>query len=222
MRLEEFEDIRERLEDEKKAVEKANGRHPYNPEKPWDYVWHTAVADSERFWKDEFETPASMVKLRLRKLADEVDGDAEVKPTTASSSNHPHEDSGAIARSSGPRPWQQVPTPPPPVRALAAIAPLPSRETAKRAQEDGGLRSRNGKGHPLCDGFQDGSCVDCLPGGVVCAGDRRSRHQCARCLSTDHGASDPTCPLRPKAAKAAASDRGRGRGRRRGRGRGRQ
>ena len=162
-----------------------------------------------------------MVKLRLRKLDDEVDGDAEVKNTPARA----HDDTGAIARSSGPRPWQQVPPPPPPHRALVTVTPQKVKDPPKRAHEDGDIRTRNGKGHPLCHGFQDGSCTDCLTGGVVCAVDRRSRHQCARCLSTDHGADDPSCPLHPKPLKGTTAQgddkgRGRGRGRRRGRGRG--
>ena len=200
-----MDDIRERLEDEKKTVEAAGGKHPFDPNRPWDLVWHIAAEESEKFWKDEFETPAQMVKMRLRKLRDEVDGDAEVEEKMADHEDTPA--SASIARTSGPKPWQMVPPPPPPVRE-------PAR--AKRTAEEPEIHEVNMKGHPLCDGFQDGSCADSLPGGCVCAVDKKSRHQCALCLSLKHGAAE--CP---KNKNKRRKGKGRGKGGRGGRGGGR-
>ena len=56
---------------------------------------------------------------------------------------------------------------------------------------DDGLLTHNRKGVELCRGFQKGTCKEKDKHGF-CIKTGRTRHQCAKCLSEDHGAD--VCP----------------------------
>ena len=169
MRLEELPTIRRELVKEAEAVRKGGGTHPYDDSRPWHHVWQRATSErSDKFWTDEFEDPARMVRLELVRMGEVVDGDAPIGNPAGSSSS--------LAA-------------PPTVQApVTHTPPVP-----KRGMDDSGdgawswpLRV-NKKRKSLCPGFQDGCCRGHV-GSVICPKDSASRHQCAICLSHEHGA----------------------------------
>ncbi len=80
----------------------------------------------------------------------------------------------------------------------------------------------NRSGRALCAAFQSGGCKDTIHGSLICAADQRSSHQCAVCLSPQHGASHPTpCTRQAHAPKAKTFKPGGRGGGGRGKGKGR-
>ena len=80
MRLEEMPAMLIELTEEADAVKKAGGKHEFDPESPWKTVWKRAVSrEAAEFWEDEFKTPAMNVRLHLKSLGEEVDGDAPIE-----------------------------------------------------------------------------------------------------------------------------------------------
>ena len=65
MRLEGMERLRRRGEAEHSAAVEAGGKHPFDPERPWNWVWQQAVLDVI-FWKKEIEEPALLILSRTQ------------------------------------------------------------------------------------------------------------------------------------------------------------
>ena len=68
--------------------------------------------------------------------------------------------------------------------------PLPNRPKRPRHQHhvgDDGFLTTKRSGYPLCPGWQDGTCTDDRSKGW-CKDVPNVAHQCARCLSQEHGA----------------------------------
>ena len=159
--------------------------------------------ECRNFWQDEFVTPAQHVRLRLKTLGEVVDGDAPVEtPKEAAAPRF--------------EPVREVTSPkrsPPPRRQAPALRPKRGAEAV-----DGEYKyDRNNRRKRLCRGFQRGRCGHSQRGSVTCPDDPELRHQCANCLSWDHGAED--CPVRPDREDRRDdrdADRGRDRGDRRG------
>ena len=83
-----------------------------------------------------------------------------------------------------------------------------------------GLLTHNRRGVELCRKFQEGQCGQAVNG--YCPANHNFRHQCAKCLSPDHGAAACTQPVRaqPRDNVGGATYRSKGKGKK-GRGRGR-
>ena len=89
----------------KAAAAKLKGpSHEFDPKRPLQYLFKMALS-SEAFWKKQFEHPAMLIRTHIRKLAQDVDGDAKVKNPTASSSTAI---TAEIDRSTGKRPHNLV------------------------------------------------------------------------------------------------------------------
>ena len=70
--------------------------------------------------------------------------------------------------------------------------------------------SHNRQGRPLCGGFQTGQCTE-KDRWSNCLNDGQSKHQCAKCLSEDHGSN--VCPQSgPKAPRVFKGKGAGGRG----------
>ena len=73
---------------------------------------------------------------------------------------------------------------------------------------DTGLLKANRRGDPLRVGWQDQSCVVSGKFPISCAQNSAHRHQCAKCLSTDHGAN--TCTKSVQAPTNGIKNKGKG------------
>lgn len=158
----------------------------YDPSKPWDRVWREALADMS-FWQREVHQPA-MIRILHR------------------GRGGPADDQPAAGRIGGGAP---PPAPKPKATPKPKSAPRVHHVGAK------GWLTTNRRNHPLCAGFQDGSCTAVTGSDGVCAVDRRCRHQCAKCLQLDHGAGSCTREVREPAwhkKLAKGGDKGSGKG----------
>ena len=138
---------------------------------------------SETFWKKQFEHPAMLIRTHIRKLAQDVDGDAKVKNPTASSSTAI---TAEIDRSTGKRPHNLV----------EATSSHPAPVKAPLLAITNGPETVNGKGFGFCDCFNTGRCNAITKGDARCPKDTTKRHQCWLCRGLDHGAHN--CPLAGK------------------------
>ena len=207
MRQEEMPAMRRDILDEVDAVKKANGVHPYDPQRPWALVWTRATEQiAEKFWSDEFEKPATSVRLELRRLGEVVDGDAPVQSV------------GESVSSGGPK---AVVIGPPSV-------PAPPQGGLKRtAEESNGAWPwpfwTNKRHKQLCRGYQTGQCHSAGRHNLVCPVNSAERHQCAKCLG-EHPANSNLCnspgyqhddgpqPKGGRGGKGGGKGRGRGKG----------
>ena len=188
-RLEELPDIRRRLASEAEAVKKGGGTHPYDPERPWHLAWQMATGEKcEKFWKDEFEKPATAVRLELARLGEFVDGDAPIDSVT----------SGAAAGST------YVPA-----ATTTATPPVPKRPAATNDGDWSWPHRTNKRRRSLCKGWQTGCCPSGPNGSVICPVDDAARHQCAICLG-DHPGGASQCNGSGSSSQGAGRGRGAG------------
>ena len=104
----------------------------------WKAVWTKATSkEADTFWEDEFKTPAMLVRLKLKRLGEVVDGYAPI--AAASHSDDLYEP--VMERSS-----------PPPVSAGVRT----SKRGATAAQ--GYAYEVNKERRGLCKAFQKGKC----------------------------------------------------------------
>eukprot|EP00971_Amphidinium_carterae_P330897 6464168-Amphidinium_carterae.2 len=152
----------------------------YDPMRPWNYIW-TEVAKDAQWWHRKLEVPCLLFLTRTNSLESMVTGEAPVKSSTPKGLSR----SGALPK--------QIKKP---------------REQYERQHVVGkdGHYTSNRRGVELCRGWQDGGCTYTVNGNK-CGRNTSRAHQCARCLSTDHGASSckhsssPSAPSQPPAVK---------------------
>ena len=84
------------------------------------------------------------------------------------------------------------------------------QQQAHNVSSDGLAYTTNRSGARLCEAFQKGEC----PGrNGWCAADSAYSHQCARCLSQEHGAHSPQeCTKAPKASSSYLKGQGKSKG----------
>jgi len=178
--------------------------HDFDPNRPWIYCFEQLVADN-MFWQDQFLNPAIMIKAKITEQSRFIDDDAHIEGSSG-------------ARSSG---LQRGDAAPPPLQRERAT---PKRRPDKQKQNNvsNGLYTTNRAGTKLCTKFNEGTCTDLVAVGQawLCPLDKRSVHQCAKCLSPHHGASSSSCqgstadsqraPRFPRGGKGRGS-KGRGR-----------
>ena len=169
MRQEGMERIRRRGEIERQEAIDANGKHEYNPNRPWDWVWSQAVLDN-RFWKEELEEQALLVLTRTSSLSSMIDGDVRI------------DNPGA--------PHAPPPRAPDLKRSAADLSLTPPKSKVQKGHHvSNGKYTHNRSGAELCAGFQDGSCTE-RGQGTRCRKDPGKAHHCNNCLSPDHGGSN--------------------------------
>ena len=155
----------------------AAARAGFDPAVPWRFVWNEAVADAG-FWLQEVQEKCLLVLTKVSSPESQLDGDVR---GAAGSSSMPAmlAGGGAAARDRSPR------------RPAAQSAKGRDRQREVRVHNigDDGYMKTNRTGKEICTRFQNGECDKAS--GNVCPRDRSRVHQCARCLSSDHGAHSP-------------------------------
>ena len=183
-------------------AQQAGNSYPYDPNRPWERVYWVGVEESVSWWHQHLEEPCQCVCARVRVAGSFVDGDAMVGSAVAhipTMGAMPHSlaalTNEAHARTSADKESRTRPPPRPPP-SYEKPPKRPAKERVHNVGPDGALTT-NRSGHPLCRGFQDGSCTHGSNG--ICGRDGRMRHQCANCLSIDHGQNHPSPCTRPRA-----------------------
>ena len=157
-------DVRARLEQLERLSRKGAAEaslipnHAFCSTKPWEWCFQQSVDESAGFWR----RLSCLVKSGATTLASVVEGDAPVKGDNLSAF-------GRILRG----------------------GPLPKARPKRQRHQDNaggdGLLATNRTGYSLCPGWQDGTCTDSRTKGW-CRGVPGMAHQCAKCLSQEHGA----------------------------------
>jgi len=142
----------------KELATAAGGTHPFNEDKPWDWVFRQAATDPQ-FWRKELEEPALLILARVAKPADAVDGDAAVD----------HKPPAKRARE------------------LEHMPPNRPKDGYRQHRTRDGMMTHNRRGLELCQDFQRGACGETTRD-CVCPRNPSLRHQCAKCLLPGHGA----------------------------------
>ena len=186
-RLEQIDRVRRRGIAEHATAIAAGAAHAYDPGRPWEWCLRQLV-DDHGFWRRELEEPAMLVLAKSAKLNSMVDGDAMVSNLASATASSSH-----------------LPAPPAPPGRRADPKAKARGPKHHSVGEDGSLAT-NRSGTRLCNDFQAGQCSESLVRGR-CPRDARLAHQCAKCLSPAHGASQ----CRDEAARPPAR-KGKGKG----------
>ena len=192
-----------RLHETNADMAKAAG---FDSAKPWRYVWRQAVDDAP-FWLKELQEKCLLVLTKSASSDNVLDGDVLVANKTpsmpaqlaglAEEPKRKHESEGKGKR-----------------RAEAEPYSARERQRTHNANPDG-MMSTNRSGKTLCMKFQREECK----GVGVCPANASFVHQCARCLSQNHGAYYPTECKEALRTEPTVRNWGKG-GKSRGRGRG--
>ena len=136
----------------------------------------------QAFRAEERKEPAVPVLARANRMSVRLDGHAEV-----------HGGSGVAGAASG---------------TSAAAARHATWRQSPRQHHVGadGMLTTNRRGRKLCQKGQDGQRAPSIQGSIVCPSDWDAVHQCARSLSTQHGAKFP----QPCTAPVAQQPKGKG------------
>jgi len=199
MRQERMQTIRRRGVQIHNADPQAAIRAGFVENKPWRYVWTQAVLESG-FWLKEIQEKCLLLLTKVSTADALLDGDVRVGG------------SGSRASTAQLAPERRARSP-----RRAAQTPL-ARTREHNANDDGTMKT-NRSGKELCRNYQTGNCDASPPGAPgVCPRDRRLVHQCAKCLSRDHGAHHPAVcskaaqrPQQPKGRSKGGGGRGSGR-----------
>ena len=172
-RSEELPNMLREITKEYNTVTAAGGTHPFDPKNPWRLVWDRATLPdyADKYWNEEFERKATLVRLELKRLGELVDGDAPIGESTTTGGEVTRMISNAAATN------PSVPPPPAPV--------APRRRAASSAltdADDNWPLKVNKKRKKLCPSFNNGRCEHGPKGSVICPVDSAMRHQCAICL----------------------------------------
>ena len=200
----------------------------YNPLMPWESSFRAGTTGPRAFdyWHEFLEENALAVIAKARALGVFIDGDAPV----AADSRHHLPTAGMlneVVHAGTKRPLAIVDSYPPPPEARAGSGgggnrgtgsgapPTKARPLNRAHSVVNGRFTANRRNTPLCPGFQAGSCQ--WSRNIQCPNGDGSVHQCAVCLSVDHGADHPT-PCTRQAA--IPSKKGGGKGGKGGKGKG--
>ena len=173
-RLEHVERIRRRGQVEADTAKAANGVHPFDASKPWDWSYK-ALTEDFRFWKRELEDQAVLILAHIEVLDHSLEGDAEVERLTYKKAPPAAGERGGVQQGAEP-----------PKKKQRNI----KHTERQHIQDSSGLMSANRNGTPLCDKFQLGSCKPAIRGNR-CPDNLDLVHQCASCLSQKHGSQFP-------------------------------
>ena len=182
----------------------------FDPARPWDAVWSTVLDDRHgKWWTREFERPAQLILTHIASLESMLGGDVSISSSRLMGTHNPSE-------------AMRQPAPPPRVKQQQKQQHQPRGEggpkgqksqqppAAPRANQDGTLAT-NMKGRPLCGGFQSGNCNGHAQG-IACPHVQGAVHQCAVCLSPDHGARSPAPCTQPQKTLSGRKGGGKGKG----------
>jgi hypothetical protein len=171
--------------------------HPYDPKRPWDWVWKQAVLD-DKFWRKELDEPAMFVLTKLQTMSSVIDGDLLVDKNDESAMPWAPVFSGADVPHSGGGHPHNAPSlgndgrVAPGGRVAQAKKRARNESTAPKnvvghPKVEGGVYVTNVKGRKLCAGFQAGRCAQCRAGSASYPTNNGETHQCKLCLLPGHG-----------------------------------
>ena len=169
----------------------AGGTTPYVITRPWNFAMMAGQADAA-WWNKEALEPALMMMARSATIGNFIAGDAPI--AKASQSWHVQPPNQA---------WEEH----------ASKKPRKSNTDDKASFKDGSFMS-NRRGTELCKDFQTGGCGASLFG-TQCPKNRSDSHQCANCLSSQHGKSAckaPTGRVKSDSGKGGKDKGGKGKG----------
>lgn len=201
LRREMLERVRdEELDNLKQAID-ANGDYPFDPRRPWGTCLEAAVTKQRwlTYWMDTVTVPSIMIATTAG--ANHIlGGDAEVASSSSSHLATAYTTDPVAPRISArgrggggggrgdKRPTKED-------QGGKAAKQQRTRDDKIHAVSNDGVYTTNRKGHPLCAGFQNGSCT-----GPLCS--KGLAHQCDKCLDVRHGSSHPyPCRATPQAPK---------------------
>ena len=187
-RLEQIERVRRRVELEAEQAKRLGSTTPFEPKRPWNYCFRMLVED-DKFWRKEVEQPALLILSHAKSLKSELGGDAPVGGPGSSVDPASHR---------GSEPGGDYPN------------PRKRNHIRAHSVDANGKLLTNRSGKKLCEAWQDGNCqVGSSPG--VCPRNPKHVHQCAKCLSQEHGAK--FCNRDPaKAPRNPTKGKGKGKG----------
>ena len=196
MRRERMDRIRRRGEHEHAQAALANGSHPFDPNRPWNWVWQEASRDTQ-FWREELEEPALLVLTRTQSLDCMIDGDAKIGAEKDAYSGQPQINAGTPDR--------------PPLKRKVSEAPTPRKapKPEKVHRVSNGKYTHNRAGMVLCNDFQTGQC-NVRGKGTRCGKDANKAHHCELCLSPEHGAA--SCSKQAPPSSMPRFEKGKGKG----------
>ena len=196
----------------KKDVEDAGmtwdqSMHPFNPNKPWDYVfWKVMHETNSSWWMQQFEIPALRIPQTHKRVADFIEGDAPIgqaasagRATTAVADPYGHS------------------APPPPPAAHHDARPKKKARTTHNVV-DGHFQTTK-TNVPICPGFNAGTCTTTVQGSW-CGVDSSKMHLCSKCLQPRHTAQN--CQNTPAVASKGHTGKGKGKGSKKGHGKGKK
>ena len=176
----------------------AGGTTQFDPRRPWNHSFADGMKDSE-WWHLEFGESALMLFARTAHLDSFVGGDAPVQPS----------------RTMAPHPEASKHRPPPVQHDLKRN---PKKPRVDNSTTHNGKFTSNRRGAKLCGDFQTGACSRSTFMNK-CPKDRDSVHQCAICLSPDHGDAHCNSQKTPGDRTFVAKDHGfKGKGKGKGKG----
>ena len=173
-------------------------QHDLNPDRPWHWVYEQLENENERWWKEEFEEPATLLLNKILTDAQVVGDDVRVGG------------GGNMAGASGPLG----------VGFGVASHTGPKRHASRGSEHNivNGLHNTNRKGVELCEDFNNGTCRTDPQWPGWCPQDWNKAHQCNKCLGTDHGGKG--CGHIPKESSRSKYHKGEFKGGGKGRGKG--
>ena len=178
----------------------AAGRAGFAVDKPWRYVWSEAVSDAN-FWLKEVQEKCLLILTKVTSAEAGLDGDVQV---ASGSGSLPSQMSGGQQRERSPR---RQDTAKPPRKQVG--------DNRQHNVDQDGIMKTNRAGRELCRLFQKGECGKAYGAMGTCPRDRNNVHQCAKCLSQDHGAHHPvecTAAARTAPTPRKGGKKGRGKG----------
>ena len=204
-RLEHLERLRRQGQREYEEAKAANGVHPFDPTRPWEWSFK-ALTQDYRFWKRELEDQAVLILAHIGKLEHSIEGDAEIEPMVPQGLGRAVHNGSMGASPSG-----HI-DPPPKKKARNT----PKHSERQHHVAENGHMTHNRNGAPLCGKFQSGNCRQSVRGNK-CPVNTDEVHQCSMCLSQKHGSEHPR---KCEDATSKPSKGGKGKGKGKGKGAG--
>ena len=178
--------------------------------KPWDAVFLYAVERSQEFWAEEYTEAAQLIRVDGTVLKMELGKDAPIEGRGDEETRRPARNPGRGAGGGDNFPPRGAPP--------GGDVGNPRKRGGQREHDvdEHGHDRCNRNGVSLCDGFQTGACPH-KRGQIRCPKNNAKTHQCAKCLSPDHGMhrcpdKDSTPQMPSNIAKSQQRGRGQGRG----------
>ena len=203
-----------------KALE-ANGgnpdfEHPFDPARPWNYVWSEIMADAEKsWWHVELEHPALVILATRTGVSNVLGGDAPISPVAPAPSppgisnatpiisdtqgftgSQRYTGGGKGGGGGGGRRQNDW-----------AWEPAPKQRKTQHNIVDGKYVT-NRSGIPLCKGFNEGACL--ASRGNRCTANPSTVHQCERCLENHCGLRCPHPELTGPSSNVVRTGKGNG------------